>query len=150
MSLQPGSRIPDPGFRNRLDGPVTFHVPVQTSGFLNMFLLETSQVFSQSLHNVLSSLNAICEFKRTFWSDLIPETSMSETRTQTLLKAGGLSRDAETQGAQDYESRLTTMSRGSQPSHLGSHLVAAALRVRPRGHQHCLLILVYLVIYDSG
>ena len=26
--------------------------------------------------------------------------------------------------AQDYESRLTTMSRGSQPSHLGSHLVA--------------------------
>jgi len=29
--------------------------------------------------------------------------------------------------AQDYESRLITMSRGSQPSHLGSHLVAKYL-----------------------
>ena len=28
--------------------------------------------------------------------------------------------------AQDYESRLITMSRGSQPSYLGSHLVAPA------------------------
>ena len=44
---------------------------------------------------------------------------------RSFLKAGDLSREAETQGA----SRLRTMSRGSQPSHSGSHLVAcSALR----------------------
>ena len=48
-------------------------------------------------------------------------------------RGGARQRELQVCGTHDYESRLTTMSRGSQPNHLGIHLVAThACNVHPR------------------
>jgi len=53
----------------------------------------------------------------------------SGASTLSSSRGGSVSRLHALTHAQDYESRLITTSRGSQPSHLGSHMVATHARV---------------------